>query len=330
MDALSTQLAFLNNIKTSLPATISLVDELAELLNTSNDSAYRRLRGDIILSVDELIKICNHFKISFEITPQTSAGNIATFSYNKLKDEENGFKNWFLNLSNNISHIASSKNSHIMYAAVDVPIWHHFNSDELIAFKLFYWQKSILNSPDFATKNYDAKFIDSELIDTAKNILNTYNQTTSVEIWTEDTLNSTLKQIEYFWESGFFENKEIAFQLCYEVELSIQLLKQKAEQECKNINTPNGAKDFTLYESEVMLGNNCILVNANNNKSVFVSNNTFNVMSTANEAFVAENEMWLNNITKKSILISGVNEKQRNKFFRQLQTKIDDLKSKIN
>ena len=52
-------------------------------------------------------------------------------------------------------------------------------------------------------------------------------------------------------------------------------------------------------------------------------------MSTNNKAFVEENEMWVNNIMKKSILISGVNEKQRNKFFRLLQQKITDLRNKI-
>lgn len=324
------QLQFLEKIKSTLPANISLVDELAELLETSNDSAYRRLRGDTILNIDELTKICTHFKVPFDITVQPKAGGLVTFSYNRLKDEQDGFKTWFLNLYLNIQQIADAPLNNIIYAADDVPLWHHFNDDTLMAFKLFYWQKSILNSPTFSALKFNKHHIDDELIAIGRKITAAYNKTESTEIWTEDTLNSTLKQIEYFWENDFFEDKQSALAICDAVESEILLLKSKAENERKNPENIHQKKNFSLYQSEVMLGNNSIIVYTNNNKTAFVSNNTFNIMSTTSKAFVDENEMWMSNIMKKSILISGVNEKQRNKFFRLLLQKVADLKLKIN
>ena len=323
------QLQFLEKIKSTLPANISLVDELAELLETSNDSAYRRLRGDTILDIEELTKICAHFRVPFEITMQPKAGGLVTFSYNKLKDEKDGFKTWFLNLYLNIQQIADAPVNKIVYAADDVPLWHHFTQDNLTAFKLFYWQKSILNSPEFNELKFREEYIHPELIDIARKIKEAYNQTESIEIWTEDTLNSTLKQIEYFWENDFFEDKQTALSICDAIESEIILLKNKAENESKNPASTGHRKNFSLYQSEVMLGNNSIIVYTNNNKTAFVSNNTFNIMSTTGKAFVDENEMWMSNIMKKSILISGVNEKQRNKFFRLLIQKITDLRHKI-
>jgi hypothetical protein len=322
------QLQFLEKIKPMISSNTSLVDELAELLEVSNDSAYRRLRGDTILDIEELTKICAHFKVPFEIAIQPKTNGLVTFSYNKLKDESDGFKTWFLNLYLNIQQIADAPFNSITYAADDVPVWHHFNDDKLIAFKLFYWQKSILNAAEFRELKFNPDFIDDELIDIAKKINQAYNTTESVEIWTEDTLNSTLKQIEYFWENDFFEDKQTALSICDAVEKEIQLLKTHAAAESKNPHI-EGLKNFSLYQSEVMLGNNSIIVYINNNKVAFVSNNTFNVMSTNNKTFVEENEMWVNNIMKKSILISGVNEKQRNKFFRLLVQKITDLRNKI-
>ncbi len=323
------QLQFLEKIKSTLPANISLVDELAELLETSNDSAYRRLRGDTILNIDELTKICAHFKVPFDITVQPKAGGLVTFSYNRLKDEQDGFKTWFLNLYLNIQQIADAPLNNIIYAADDVPLWHHFNDDNLTAFKLFYWQKSILNSPTFNALKFNKHHIDDELIAIGRKITAAYNKTESTEIWTEDTLNSTLKQIEYFWENDFFEDKQSALAICDAVENEILLLKSKAETGVKSPEKIGNEKNFSLYQSEVMLGNNSIIVYTNNNKIAFVSNNTFNIMSTTSKAFVDENEMWMNNIMKKSILISGVNEKQRNKFFRLLIQKITDLRNKI-
>jgi hypothetical protein len=52
-------------------------------------------------------------------------------------------------------------------------------------------------------------------------------------------------------------------------------------------------------------------------------------MSTTSADFVHENELWLNNLLKKSTLISGVAEKQRNQFFMILRDKVETLRQKI-
>lgn len=323
-EAKQIQKAFIQKVRGSFPSNQSFVDELAELLNTSNDSAYRRIRGETLLGIDEIALICRHFRVAFE--PFALSSETATFSYHKLRDDPDGFSRWFGNLLGHVKRIASLDDNEIIYAADDVPIWHHFNSGHLICFKLFYWQKSILNLPRFADLSFAARHIDPDLVETARSLLAHYNMTCSTEIWTEDTLNSTLKQVEYYWESGFFKDKDEALQLCDDIDREVMLLKQKAESKQK---IPGGKENFTLYQSEVMVGNNSILVKAGGSKTVFISNNTFNAMSTQDQGFVEETETWLANITRRSVLISGVNEKQRNKFFRTLQGKIDGLRTLI-
>ncbi|HET6225931.1 MAG TPA: helix-turn-helix domain-containing protein [Bacteroidia bacterium] len=60
------QIAFIQLIKNSLPSNISLVDELSDLLKISSDSAYRRIRGESALSIEEITVLCKHFKLSFD------------------------------------------------------------------------------------------------------------------------------------------------------------------------------------------------------------------------------------------------------------------------
>jgi hypothetical protein len=234
-------------------------------------------------------------------------------------------------MGNDIKKIGGSPSNEIMYAADDVPVWHHFFSDELISFKLFYWLKSILCSPEYADALFDPSEIDPELISYAKELLNNYNKTTSTEVWTEDTINSTLKQIEYFWESGYFSKKSDALMMCDLMTEEINLLQKKAAKSSKLIGPgESGVENFKLYKSEVMIGNNSILANIGSTKIAYVSNNTFNMMSTTNADFVHENEHWLQNLVRKSTLISGVGEKQRNQFFRLLRDKIELVKNKID
>ncbi len=54
MDKPDVQQIFFQHIKSNLAAHLSLVDEVAELLNISNDSAYRRIRGEKPLSFEEI------------------------------------------------------------------------------------------------------------------------------------------------------------------------------------------------------------------------------------------------------------------------------------
>jgi hypothetical protein len=42
------------------------VDEIAGLLNISNDSAYRRIRGEKGIGFDEIRTLCSHFKVSLD------------------------------------------------------------------------------------------------------------------------------------------------------------------------------------------------------------------------------------------------------------------------
>ncbi len=65
-DKLYVQSEFFNQIRAGLPAHINLVDAVADFLNISNDSAYRRIRGETPVSFDEIGKLSRHFKISVD------------------------------------------------------------------------------------------------------------------------------------------------------------------------------------------------------------------------------------------------------------------------
>lgn len=320
------QESFISRIKASVAQNVSLVEEMADLLEMSNDSAYRRIRGETLLSITEIARLSTYFKVPFD-NDVNHLGNKVTFDYKRLDHNKENFRFWLESLRNDVKRISSRPENTILYAADDVPIWHHFSEESLIAFKLFYWLKTILCDKDYVDESFDEAMIPKELIETAKELLSYYDQTNSSEIWTEDTLNSTLKQVEYFWESGFFKSKEDALKICKCIENEMTTLKKKAAASSK---VPNGRENFKMYRSEVMVGNNSVLVNIAGTKLAYVSYNTFNVITTTNTEFVQETEDWLVNLTKKSILISGVSEKQRNQFFKILFDKIETLRSKIN
>jgi transcriptional regulator with XRE-family HTH domain len=60
------QISFLSRIKEQLPTNASIADELADVLNVSIDSVYRRLRGETALTISEIHLLCSKYKISFD------------------------------------------------------------------------------------------------------------------------------------------------------------------------------------------------------------------------------------------------------------------------
>ena len=326
MDNKELQLSFFERIKDSLADNISFIDELAETLEVSNDSAYRRLRGETALTIGEVSLLCSKYNISFDMFANKDEST--SFKYSTLQNSDE-FVGYLQSILADIKQIRQSNNNQIIYAAVDIPIFHHFNYPELSAFKMYYWMKAVVGVGEFNNKKFSAEIIDDEISNIGKEIYSEYKNIPSIEIWTAETINSLIKQIEFFWESGNFATKEDALIVCNQVKAEIKQIELQAEQSNKILDTDKENSRFTLYYSDIEIGNNCIFTKRADMKAVYLSVHTFNKLITVNQKFVSHTEEWLDNLISKSIPISGVAEKNRYQFFRKANDKIDNLISLI-
>lgn len=324
------QSEFINQLKNALPQHQSLADVLSDLLAISTDSAYRRLRSETLFSIDEVSVLCNYLKIPFNPSAGTNQRTV-TFNYTSLQGEEDGLMVFLMGLKNGLEKTLQFKNREIIFAAEDIPVFLHFRFPHLTRLKCFYWGKSILNQKSFETTAYDPSTISEKYLAVCNDIINLYAQIPSTEIWSEDTTHSSLKQIEFYWDSGFFKNKQQALEICEDFKSMITSIKKQAEISAKtNMKGDVELEDsYKLLQSDVMIGNNCILVKADDNLAVYLSLHTFNNMMTGNYQFCKETEVWIENLTKKSTQISGIGERQRNQFFKRAFNKIDALIEKI-
>ncbi len=325
------QSQFLAKIEDLIPAGTSLVMELAEVLEISNDSAYRRMRGETLLSIDEIIKLCDHFRISFDAFARRESG-LVTFRYTNIEPKITSFVQYLQSLQNDLGLIAKAKYSQIIYACEDIPVFHHYAFDLIADFKMFYWMRSIMNVPELDKSFFKPEIVPEELRDLARSIIRLYSQVPSVEIWCETTVQSTLKQIEYYWESGMFETREEALAVCASLRMELSSIQKQAENSRKSFGeeAPEAPeKNYELYFSEIELTNNCVLVKMDAVRGVYLGHFSFYTMATMNEVYCEKTEAWLNSIIKKSTLISGVAEKQRYQFFRKAYKMLDDLENHI-
>lgn len=325
------QSGFLQKIEESIPSHTSLVNELSELLDISTDSAYRRIRGETKLNIEEIALLCEKYSISFDSFLKTNLSTVS-FQYRQMNDGLNSFREHFLDLKKNLTQIYQSKERHIFYGCEDIPIFHNLSDERISAFKIYYWMRSIMNLPDYQNEKFNFELIPNDILALGKELYNLYCQIPSSEIWTDTTLQSTVKQIHYYWESGMFSSKEEALLTCESLRKVILRIQQQAKLKTKVL-TDEGQSlseaSYLLYISDLEITNNSVVVKIGDYTSVFLGHLTFRTMSTNNGLYCMETEHWISNLLSKATLISGVSEKLRNQFFNRSLNLIDQLMKEI-
>ncbi len=324
------QKAFVQKLKELAPANTSLAEEIAELLNVSADSAYRRLRGETAISLDEAVTLCTHFKIPFSAFTETLAG-LVTFRYRHLDENEESFYQYLQSLDQTLDKLLMANEKRIVYGAVDISILQHLGFRQISNFKMYYWMRALMGVKRMQDKKFDPNLISAEMQQVANSIHKKYLKVPSTEIWSDDMLFPTLKQIEYSWESGWFENRDAALAVCENLREMIFTTREWAAQGSKLLSETKEERpqNYKLYFSELLIGNNTIMAYLDSLKAVFLSHHTFNNINTTDVRFCDETEEWLEKHMQKSTLISGTAEKQRVKFFNLLEKNIDRVIEKI-
>src|SRR6185295_8997571 len=307
MESHDLQKQFFQQLKSRLPQHLSMSEEVAELLEISTDSAYRRIRGEKPIMLEEIRKLCNHFRLSLD--QLLSIDTDTTLFHGQWADYQNfNFETYLTDMLKNLQLISSFQNKMMYYEAKDIPVFHHFQFPELAAFKYFFWMKSILEYPALAKKTFSLKEIPESIFVLGKKIIETYNTIPSVEIWSIETLNSSIRQIEYYREGGLFESKADIKVIYDQLEQMIDHLEKQAEHGTKfllNESHEGREKNFQMFFNEVILGHNTILAVMDDAKMVFLNHGVLNYLTTHDKKFCDYTLQSLSNIMRKSSLISS-------------------------
>lgn len=318
---------FIQKLKENLPKNVGLAEEMAEILEISTDSAYRRIRGETDLSIDEVYKLTKKYNISVD-SVFSNLSDTVTFAYTKLTDSAENFEKYLSRICNHIKLINTFPDKKIIYVAEEVPIFHSFFAPKLIEFKLFYWQRSVLNVPYYQGKKFEFGIVPENLLNIATEAAKEYRKCPSVEIWTHETILTATRQLEFYVDSGVIKNKADALEILQEIKNMAEYVEKSAETGRKEISA--ATENYQLYFSEVVLGTNCIYVQSGNSNYAYISFNTLNSLTTNNHEFCDETEHWMRNIIRKSTLISGVAEKERYRFFSGIYKNIEKCFNKVN
>jgi BetR domain len=319
-------------IKSRLTTDASVADEIAALLDISTDSAYRRMRGEKAVTLDELYKIATHYRISVDQLMNMDNDGFL-FQGQFLDKKAFRFEDYMNSLLQNLAYMNSFKEKEFYYSCKDLPVFYHYVFREIAAFKWFFWLKTYFHFPEFEKRKFKFSDYPDELDAIDKKVLSLYNQIPSVEIWNIESMNIILRQIEYYRDCKVFESDRDAYILYETVEKLWYHLEKQASHGYKfDYGDPEQKPlgKFRMYFNEVMLMDNNMLAVLDGMKISYIAHTTINFMLTRDIRFNENMFNHLQNQMKRSTLISAVSEKERAKFFRIIRERIARRKDALN
>ena len=282
------------------------------------------MRGEKPITLDEVAKLASHYKLSLDQFLHLQTDSFI-FTGRLANESVHIFESWMQETLKQVTFINSFSHKHMYYLAKDLPLMQQFLVPELTAFKSFFWRKSILHYDEMKGAKFSLKTINEDHILLGNKIIDTYNQVPSTEIWHIESINSTIRQIEFYRESNVFESSE-DIKLLYESVLKlINHLELQAEAGLKfRIGEKPKATSaaYNLFNNELVLGDNTVLAELDEMKITFLNHSVINYVSTRDIEFNAHMQDAIKNLIKKSTQLSQVGEKERSRFFNRIRDRI--------
>jgi hypothetical protein len=306
-------------------------DEIARILDISTDSAYRRIRGEKMITLAELEKLCTHFQLSVDQLMNLQSPGIV-FHGNYVDKHNFKFDEYLKSMIQELSAMTQFKHKCLYYLCKDLPIFHQYHVRDIAAFKRFFYLKTYLNFPGYEKKKFRFSDHPDEYYELETQTINLYNELPSVEIWNLENMNIFFRQIEFYRDANVFESGADVIRLYEGIEKTWDHLEKQASLGYKfkygdPKQTPMG--EYKMYFNEVLLGDNNIFVELDDMKIAYVSHTTINFMRTTDKQFTANFYQHIQNQIKRSTLISEVSERERSRFFRIIRDKIEKRKEAL-
>jgi len=322
------QLEFFNYLKSTLPAHVSLADELCDLLNISADSAYRRLRGEKSLSFSELKLICEKFHVSLDQVLNLQNDTVA-FRAPDLVNGSQSFSEYLTNITMGVKYFLQFKERKMMYLCKDAPLWDFYIFPELAAFKTFFFQRSLRNESSLSQQKFSYKELPfKDCFAIGQEMLRSFNEIPSEELWNNESWNSTINQVSYYREAGLFKTKDDCEIVIESILKTIDHLENQAAVGQKFMPGDSDLRyraPVQFYVNDLIIGNNTIYGEVDGNKISWVTYSVLNTLVTKHQRFNDHLFSNFNTLKIRSTLVSGTGERERVKFFNSLRDKVNAL-----
>jgi len=322
----SPQENLLKALKLKVHEKLSFIDLISSILNIGYDAAYRRVSGMTTLSLNESVKLAQHFNLSLNQLFNTGDKESIVVTKSKNINNRADLDRYFISTFNVLNKFIKKNKASIYYSANDLPIFYFLNNPLLSKFKSYAW----LNLFDSKFSNSKKPFREynqtKSLYQACTKVGLIYDQFNVTEIWNTNILDKTFMQIFHYFQIGLLDLSD-ALLICSELEIILNKTEANAQVGFKK--EKNNQTEFKLYNNEIISLGNQVLIKNKNTKLALTPHSLLSYYLINNLETCNEIESFFNKQLEISNLLSSSEKKGRSLFFNKLRKKITQLKSQI-
>lgn len=316
-------------ITKKIPAQVTLAKEIGALLSLSSGTVYKKIRGEVPLSLEEALLLLRQYHISADRFLSGDASVL--LRYSAFDHPVTTPPDFLAGLEQQLTGLRQLPNPNIWYATYELPIFYYLYFPDLIAFKLYLWgrvnwQTPGLRDAPFQPETFRAMYPTFD--DLRTRTLNLYASIPSREFWPVYTLENTLGQIRLCAMSHLVE-RNIALDLCDYLLAVTDRIGQFAFEGKKSSADGSAAADFDLYLNQMMYTNNTILVRSDTYRVVFTTLDNPNYLNSDDPFLIETITTWMERIRQNATKISLEGELQRNYMLHQMKLRIEGIRAEL-
>ncbi|MDR0866325.1 MAG: hypothetical protein LBO74_15550 [Candidatus Symbiothrix sp.] len=292
---------------------------LMEILQISRESAYRRIRGEIPFSVDELALLSRELKFSIDEIVVDNKSNHTFFDLSLIKTS--GSSNEFSSLLQRYyTHLKSmlEKNPEQTIVALNrVPPVFRVSFNTIFKFTYYEWLQH--NSEISSDQHFSTVFVTPEIMawqEKIRSVLLQFNHTTM--IWDPNVFLSLIKDIQYYYQRKLMSEEDVDL-LKKEITAMIDLSEKTAK-----IGSLGNSK-VHVYLSPLFINASTSYVRFDHTVKTFIWVFIANPIIVNNPEVCSLQKRWLYSLRRQSTLISQSNEIQQAEFFDRQREYLDQL-----
>ena len=304
------------NVLKHIPRNKKPVIYLVNTLNISRESAYRRIRGDIPFTVEELVTLATKLEFSIDGIYDQEKQNHAFYDYSRIEKNSSNFFLLMLKKYNELlEKISYAKKVDITMAFNTFPPPFFTSFFNLFKFTYYKWlyQDNEINR----NMSYSETVLPDEVIMLQRKMKsNLIKGTNVILILDMEIFLNLIKEIQYFYQRKLLTSDELIV-LREETMHLIELYEDMVQ-----IGTYGQAK-IQLYLSSLCVNSNTVYYHYDEKADPLFWIFTVNPVVIQNTEFTSMQLKWLNLLKRQSALISQSNEILQAEFFFQQREYID-------
>lgn len=316
----STLEKFLILLKQKTPEGINPVDMLINIIPMSKEAAYRRLRGQIDFTFEEIVKIARELDISLDNL--INAGNDKHAYQVNVACIGNGgsfmddYIKWGENALNSLKKLRAKPNHYSLSINNNVPILYLYKYKMISKLRLYKWMYQ--RNPSVKTIKLSDFSVAPRALSIEKMIWKELQQTRIFFIYCQELVKSLVDDINYFRNLNLL-SKEECNQMIQEVFMLLEDMEHDA------IIGKNQEMLCTIHVSNIKFDNDFILWHSDNLSRITFRLFGVNHYSIDDPRIILEMENWVKMLLKTSTLISFSGEKKRMQFFQHQRNLLELL-----